>query len=71
MCGFSSTTDLGKMDFNFSCKNYNSKVYTCFAKDVVLLTWNTTKLVLHFSDFSVNFYEFYKLWSKHTKEGRI
>jgi hypothetical protein len=48
MCGFDSTTDLGKMDFNFSCKNYNSKLYTSFAKVVGLVTRSTTKLVLHF-----------------------
>jgi hypothetical protein len=48
MCGFGSTTDLGKMDFNFSCKNRNSKVYTSFAKVVGLVTRSTEKLILHF-----------------------
>jgi hypothetical protein len=38
MCGFGSTTDLGKMDFNFSCKNYSSKVYTSFANIVGFVT---------------------------------
>jgi hypothetical protein len=32
MCGFCSTTDLGKRDFYFSCKNYSSNVYTSFCK---------------------------------------
>jgi hypothetical protein len=48
---FCSTRDLGKMDFNFSCKNYSSKVYTSFAKVVRFVTRSTEKLVLHFSDF--------------------
>jgi hypothetical protein len=34
LCGFGGTTDLGKTHFNFSCKNYSSKVYTSFAKVV-------------------------------------
>jgi hypothetical protein len=38
MCGFGSTTDLGKTHSNFSCKNYSSKVYTSSAKVVVLVT---------------------------------
>jgi hypothetical protein len=68
MCRFCSTTDLGKMDFNFSCKNYNSKVYTCFAKVVGLFTGKVQKLLLHFSDFSVILYEFSKIQPKHKKE---
>jgi hypothetical protein len=48
MCGFGSTTDLGKTRFNFSCKNYSSKAYTSFAKVVGLVTRSTTKLVLQF-----------------------
>jgi hypothetical protein len=48
MCGFGSIIDLGKMDSNFSCKNHNSKVYTCFAKVVGLVTRSTEKLVLQF-----------------------
>jgi hypothetical protein len=31
MYGFCRITDLGKSHFNFSSKNYSSKVYTCFA----------------------------------------
>jgi hypothetical protein len=38
---------------------------------VEFFTTKPTKLILHFSDFSVHFYEFYKLWPKHPKEGRI
>jgi hypothetical protein len=48
MCGFGSTTDLGKMDFNVSCKNYSSKIYTSFAKVVGLVTRGTAKLVFTF-----------------------
>jgi hypothetical protein len=51
MCGFGSTTDLGKMDFNFSCKNRNSKVYTSLEKIVGLVTRSTEKLILHFRIF--------------------
>jgi hypothetical protein len=45
---FCTTTDLGKKGFNVSCKNYNTKVYISFAKDVGLLTRKAAKLVLHF-----------------------
>jgi hypothetical protein len=48
MCGFGSTTDLGKTHFNFSCKNYSSKVYTSFAKVVGFVTRSTAKLVGQF-----------------------
>jgi hypothetical protein len=48
MCEFGNTIDLGKMDFDFSSKNYNSKVYTSFAKVVGFVTRITQKLVLHF-----------------------
>jgi hypothetical protein len=54
MYGFGYTTDLGKKVFYFSCKNESSKVYTCFVEVVVLVTQRTTKLDLHFLDFSVN-----------------
>jgi hypothetical protein len=64
-CRFCSTTDLGKKDFTFSCKNYNSKVYTSFTKVVVPFTMKLTKLVSQFSEFSVNFYAFYKMQAKH------
>jgi hypothetical protein len=46
MCGFGSTTDLGKTHFNFSYKNYNKKIYTSFAKVVGLVTRSIAKLVL-------------------------
>jgi hypothetical protein len=39
-------------------QNYNSKLYTRFAKDVGPLTGKTTKLVLYFYDFSMILYEF-------------
>jgi hypothetical protein len=48
MCGFDSTADLGKINFNFSCKNYSSKAYTSFAKVVGFVTKSTTELVLQF-----------------------
>jgi hypothetical protein len=56
------------MHFNFSCKNHHTKVYTTFRKVVALFTRKLANLVSHFSDFSVNFYEIYKLWPKHTKK---
>jgi hypothetical protein len=55
------------MDFNFSCKIHNTKVYTAFTKVVVLFTRKQAKLISHFSDFSVNLYAFYKLQAKHSK----
>jgi hypothetical protein len=48
MYGFCRTTDLGKIDFYFSWKNYSSNVYTSFIKVVVLVTKSTAKLVLQF-----------------------
>jgi hypothetical protein len=36
MYKFCRTSDLGKMIFYFSCKNWSSKVYTSFVKVVVL-----------------------------------
>jgi hypothetical protein len=54
MCGFCRITDLGILLFNFSSKNYTSKVYTRFEKVVVLVTRSTKKLGLLFLDFSTN-----------------
>jgi hypothetical protein len=65
--GLGSTTDLGKRVFYFSCKNYSSKVYTSFAKVVVLVTHSTEKLVLHFLDFYTILYGFYKLLDQRGK----
>jgi hypothetical protein len=48
MCGFGSTTDLGKIHFNFSFKNCSSKVYISFAKVVGFVTGSIEKLVLQF-----------------------
>jgi hypothetical protein len=67
MYGFCRITDLGILQFYFSSKNCSSKVYTCFAKVVVPVTQSTTKLRLHFLDFSTILYGFYKIQSKHTK----
>jgi hypothetical protein len=65
MYGFCRITDLGISPFNFSSKNYSSKVYICFEKVVVLVTQSTTKLGLQFLDFSLICYGFYKLQLKH------
>jgi hypothetical protein len=67
MCGFCRITDLGILLFNFSSKQYSSKVYTYLEKVVVLATQSTTKLSLHFFDFSVILYRIYKLLLKHNK----
>jgi hypothetical protein len=68
MYGFCKTTDLGKTHFNFSSKDYSSKVYTSFAKVVVLVTQSTTKLDLQFFDFSTILYGFYNVQPKHIRE---
>jgi hypothetical protein len=52
--GFCRITDLGILLFNFSSKNYSSKVYTYLEKVVVLVTMSTTKLGFPFLDFSTN-----------------
>jgi hypothetical protein len=58
-------------EFEFSFKTYSSKVYTTFLKDAVLLIRKPTKLVLHVSDFSVIFYDFYKALDLFKKKARI
>jgi hypothetical protein len=68
MYGFCRTTNLGKTHFNFSSKNYSSKVCTSFAKVVVLVTQITAKLDLQFFDFSKILYGFYKVQPKHIRE---
>jgi hypothetical protein len=67
MYGFCRITDLGISYFNFSSKNYSSKVYTCFGKVVVLVTQSTEKLGLQFLKFSTILYDFSKLQLKHIK----
>jgi hypothetical protein len=52
MYGFCRNTNLGISHFNFSSKNYSSKVYTYFAENVDLVTQSTIKLGLQFLDFS-------------------
>jgi hypothetical protein len=69
MYAFCRITDLGISHFDFSSKNYSSKVYKCFGKVVVLVTQSTTKLGVQFLDFSVILYDFSKSQLKHTKEG--
>jgi hypothetical protein len=44
----------------FSCKHYQELAQARIIKVVGYFTMNPTKLVLHFSDFSVIFYEIYK-----------
>jgi hypothetical protein len=70
MYGVCRITDQGILHFNVSSKNYSSKVYTCLEKVVVLVTQSTTKLSLHFLDFSTILYWIYKLLLKHSKGVR-
>jgi hypothetical protein len=65
MCGFCRIIYLGTLLFNFSSKNYSSKVYTYLEKVVVLVTQSTTKLSLPFLDFSTILYQFYKFQPTH------
>jgi hypothetical protein len=67
MYGFCRITDLDISHFNFSRKNYSSKVYTCIEKVVVLVAQSTTKLGLQFMDLSGILYDFSKLQLKHIK----
>jgi hypothetical protein len=66
--GFCRNIDLGILLFNFSSKNYSSKVYTYLEKLVVLVTQSTTKLSLPILDFSTSLYRFHKFQPTH-KEG--
>jgi hypothetical protein len=59
-CRFGDITDLGLLIFYFSYKIYQEKLWICFTKVVVIFTKNPTKLSLHFSDFPMIFYAFYK-----------
>jgi hypothetical protein len=69
-CRFCSTTNLSYKYFNFSCKIYQTKVYTTFTKVVVLFTRKLTKLFSHFAYFLLNFYTFYKLASGDVGPGQ-
>jgi hypothetical protein len=42
-------------EFEFSFKIHESKLWSCFAKVVDLLSLRLTKLSLHFAEFSMNF----------------
>jgi hypothetical protein len=44
----------------FSCYKYQESDHVSITKVVVFYTMKTTKLSLHFSEFSTNFYAFYK-----------
>jgi hypothetical protein len=55
---------IGSTVFYLLFKTYNSKVYDIFLGKVVFITTHLAKLVSKFSDFSINFYEFYKLQAK-------
>jgi hypothetical protein len=55
---FCRITDLGKSHFNFSSKNYSSKVYTFFVEIVALVTKSAAKLGLqlfYFLQFYMDF----------------
>jgi hypothetical protein len=69
--GFCRITDLGILLFNFSSKNYSSKLYTYLAKVVVPVTLSTEKLSLLFLNFFTIFNQFYKLLDQTIKLGRI
>jgi hypothetical protein len=64
MCGVCRITNLGILLFNFSSKNYRSKVYTYLEKVVVLVTLSTTKLSLLFWIFLRIDIEFTSHWIK-------
>jgi hypothetical protein len=70
MYGFGSTTDLGKMNFYFSCKNYSSKVYNSFAKVVGFGTRVHQNWFCNFSIF-LRFYMILKATAKTHKGGKI
>jgi hypothetical protein len=67
----SSCVDFAELLFNFSSKNYISKVYTYLEKVVVLVPQSTTKLSLPFLDFSTILYRFYKFQPTHVEGNRI
>jgi hypothetical protein len=71
MYGFCRNTDLGISHFNFSSKNSSSKVYTCFAKVVAIVTQSTAKLALQFLEFATILSRIYKLRLKTLKGVRI
>jgi hypothetical protein len=64
-CRFWTTANLGQSDFNFSCKNYQSKVGPCFVEVVELFPKKPTNFVLHLYHFSTIFYKFYKVQNLH------
>jgi hypothetical protein len=49
----------------FLCKNYQELAQARITKVVGYLTTNPTKLILHFSDFSMIFYAIYNNQQKH------
>jgi hypothetical protein len=57
---FGDIADLGFSHSYFSCKNYQELAQARITRVVGFFTTNPTKLVLHFSDISTIFYEFYK-----------
>jgi hypothetical protein len=56
--------DLGISQSYFSCKKYLESELVRIIKVVVFSIVNPKKLVLHFSEFSTNFYRFYKFLQK-------
>jgi hypothetical protein len=55
------------MDFIFSCNICHTKVYTTFAKVVVIFTGELAKLVSHFSDFRWISMQFTRFLQTHTR----
>jgi hypothetical protein len=53
--GFGVMANLVFSHFYFSCKNYQESDYASITKVVVFFTTNTTKLILHFSEFYYDF----------------
>jgi hypothetical protein len=69
LCGFCRNINLGILLFNFSSKNYSSKVYTYLEKVVDLVILSTAKLGLLFLDCSTILNRFYKFQPKPSKRG--
>jgi hypothetical protein len=67
---FSITAKRCQSKFEFSFKIYKSKLLSCFAKVVDLLSLRPTELGLHFSEFSMSFYDSSKVLDQLAKELR-
>jgi hypothetical protein len=65
MCGFWDIADLDFSHLYFSCKNFQELAQARITKVVAYFTTYPTKLVFHFSDFSMIFYAIYKNQPNH------